>query len=285
MMEAVLGASKNRLVTEKRSPLDLAADYANVVIDAFAPLGQTATATQFFSPTVADPFVQAWENKRFSGTPMVPERGRGTQALPRSEMYFGSNSEVAKDAASWLNRISGGNEIQPGWLDVYPGHLDHAWSTVTGGPGTFGVGMFDFGKNVAERALGKDVEPLPASRIPFAGKFYGEVDERAIEAKFYRLKEQAEPIAARIKALKKAGDIEAADQLEEQNVPLVEFARAAADKRFVKERSKSVKEMRATRELPLSERAQAKREIKREQAQLYLKALEAYNQAAMEERQ
>jgi len=283
VMEGILSASKNKLVIERRSPLELAADMGNVLIDAFAPLGQAGTFNQFIAPTIADPFVQMAENKRFTGTPMVPEK-EFAKALPRSQLYFTSTSETAKDLAGWLNRISGGGPLEPGWLDLYPAHIEHAFATMTGGVGTFTLGMTEFGKHLAEKVTGKEPLPMPASRVPFVGKFYGEIDERGIEAKFYRLKEKADPIAARIKALRKSGDSERAEQLEEENLPLVEFAKAAGKTSFKKGRTAFGKELRGTSELPIDERERAKREIREERSRLFQRALEAYNAAAEENR-
>lgn len=282
-MESVLTASKTKLVTQKRGHLDMAADFAKVLIDAFGPLGQTATAMQYVAPTVADPFVQVAENKSFTGAPLVPKRERYNQQLPASELYFNSNSELAKDMAKFLNEISGGSPIKSGAIDIHPGHIEHVFRTLTGGPGTFGMGMFDWGKNVAERAMGKDVEPVPTSRIPFVGKFYGEVDERAIEQKFYKLKEKADRAMGELKAAKKAGELDAAEKIEAESPELIEFAREAAKKSFQTERKEFANEMRETRDLPISERENAKRRIKAQQSQLYLRALEAYNSAAQEE--
>lgn len=280
--EAALTAGGSKMIGEKRGAMELAGDFANVIIDAFSPLGQTATPLQTVAPTIADPFVQVMENKKFTGTNMVPERQGTAKQLPKSESYFNSNSELAKDTASWLNRISGGNTIEPGKIDIHPGHIEHVMRTLTGGPGTFAMGMFDWGKNITDRALGRDVEKIKTSSIPFVGKFYGEVDERAIEAKFYRVKEKADPIWARSRALRKAGDIDAADRLEEKNPALMEFAREVARRTFVKNRRELQLEMREVGDKPIGSRAAAKTEIRREQSKLYQEALRAYNATASE---
>lgn len=281
--EAVMGRIKPGLYSEKRGPLDLAADFGNVVVDAFSPLGSASTAIQTIAPTIIDPFVQVFENKKWTGTPMVPDRSM-QKALPRSSLYFTNNSETAKDLAAWLNRASGGDELTPGWLDLYPGHIEHVFRTLTGGPGTFSMGMFDWGTNITQRALGHDVEPTKTSSIPFVGKFYGEVDERAIEAKFYRIKGQADETYARYRAYKKAGDIDAADKLEADQPALIEFARTIAKSQFRKDQKELREEVKGTRELPVIDRAAAKLEIKRDQSRLYQEALEAYNAAASEGR-
>jgi hypothetical protein len=284
-MEAVLNASKRQhgLVTQQRDAIEMAADYANVLADAFSPLGQTNTALQFLAPTIADPLVQVAENKKFTGAPLVPERGFHNRQLPRSQLYFNSDSEIAKDLASWLNRISGGNEIKPGSIDVHPGHIQHIFQTLTGGPGTFAIGLFDAGKAALDIATGKPgAEMPPPSRIPFVGKFYGEVDERAIEQKFYRIKEKSDKAIGQWKAAKKAGDTDLAEEIEAKNEALIEFGREVARPTFKRERKAGTEEMKGTRELPISDRERAKREIKRDQSQLYLRALEAYNEAARE---
>lgn len=283
VMEGVLGAGQSKLVTEKRSIPDLAWSMVETMADAFIPLGQSTTPLQFASPTVADPIVQVLENKTWYGAPLVPKRERNNQQVPRSELYFASNSETAKDLAQMMNVATGGNALEPGALDIHPGHIDHVFKTLTGGPGTFGVGMFDWGRNIAERAAGKEgVEPLPAKRIPFVGKFYGEIDERELESKFYRLKEQADVVYGRYRALKKAGEHDRADELEGKEPALIAFAREAARSTFVKEGRELRQEMKGTRDLPKADRQQVKENIKREQSQLYQRALEAYNAAAQE---
>jgi hypothetical protein len=283
-MEVVLSQTRSPLVTEKRDVLDISWSMVQVLVDAFVPLGQSTTPIQQAAPTIADPAVQVLENKTWYGAPLVPKRTQGNAAIPSSELYFASNSETAKELARWLNSATGGDPLTPGKLDIHPGHIDHIFKTLTGGAGTFGLGMFEFGQNVAQRALGKDVEPLPAKRIPFVGKFYGEIDERDIESKFFRIKEKADPVFARYKALKKAGEHDAAGALEEREPALIDFAREAANRTLVKDLKGTRQEMKETRELPIMDRRAAKDEIKREQAQLYQRALEAYNRAAQEQR-
>lgn len=282
--EAAFTAARSSIVTERRSTLDMAGDFGNVVIDAFSPLGQVATPIQTIAPTIADPFVQIWENKKFTGTAMVPDRSQYNQQVPRSQLYFNSNSELAKDLAAWLNRTTGGDDIRPGALDVYPGHIEHTFSTLTGGPGTFAMGWLDWGTNITRRAMGHDVEPTRTSRIPFVGKFYGEVDERNVEAKFFRIKKKADEQYGRYRALRKAGEIDEADKIEAENPALIDFAREVSKSTFRKEQKELRNEMKGTRELPIVDRAQAKDQIRREQSELYQRALEAYNAAASEGR-
>lgn len=279
-VEAALTAARSPWITEKRTPVEMAGDLGNVVVDSFSPLGQTATPIQTIAPTIADPFVQVWENKKFTGNAMVPDRTQYNQQVPRSQLYFNSNSEIAKDTAAMLNRATGGDDLTPGKLDIYPGHIEHVFSTLTGGPGTFAMGWLDWGTNVTRRALGHEVEPTRTSRIPFVGKFYGEVDERAVEAKFYRIKKKADEEYGRYRALRKAGEIEAADKIEAENPALIDFAREVAKSTFRKEQKELRNEMRGTRDLPIMDRGQAKDQIRRDQSQLYQRALEAYNAAA-----
>lgn len=283
MTEGVLTGADSELVVESRKPLDIAWSFAQAVIDSFMPLGQSATPGQLIAPTVADPFVQHAENKTWYGAPMRPEPQAWEKGKPDHQLYFRSTSDTAKDLARWLSETTGGDSVRGGWADVSPTTLVHAFDTVTGGPGRFGIGLFDFSRHIVGRVTGeREPEDLPWKNVPFVGKFFGEVDDRDAAAKFYRLRERAGPVGEQIRVYRKIGEPEKAEQLEEREPALAAMARTLSDRDFRREMTELRKEFAAIDQLPREERARARRELRAEERTTMGRAIRAFNDAEQE---
>ena len=131
-----IGQSIGKSITSDRfNALQEASKVGIAFIDAFNPVG-SGTITQVISPTISDPVVQIAENKNFTGKPLKPEHTYDAK-MPRPEyqMHFSTVREASKDAAKWLNEISGGNEVSPGRINISPEWIDLIVDHLTGGLG------------------------------------------------------------------------------------------------------------------------------------------------------
>jgi hypothetical protein len=277
VMETVLGAASD-LVDEKKGPLDLAWNFAQVMIDSFLPLGQSTTPGQLISPTVLDPFVQHSENKTWFGAPMRPEPLPFGPKKPDHQLYFRTTSDTAKDLAKWLSDVTGGDEIRGGSIDISPTTITHIFGTATGGTGRFALGMLDFTKHVIGRVIGEaEPEDLPWRNVPFVGKFYGEVGDRERASKFYRLREEALRATNQARAYRKLGEDDKAEALEAEKPELVEMGREIGSRSFQKDMKGVREDFKALEQLPREERARERRRLQEEEGTVMSRALRAYN--------
>lgn len=137
-------------------------------LNAFNPI-QAETIAQTISPTVLDPFVQIWENKSWSGTPLKPENSPFDKTpTPEYQMYWRSARPLSKDVAKWLNDNTGGNAIRPGAINISPEWIDNVYDNATGSVGRF---IVDTLGGAAKVVKGEDFE---LREIPFARKIVGE---------------------------------------------------------------------------------------------------------------
>jgi hypothetical protein len=275
-MEAVLGASSD-LVGEKKGPLEAGWNFAQVLLDSFMPLGHASTPGQLIAPSVLDPFVQFGENKTWFGAPMRPEPFFG-QNEPDHKQYFRTTSDTAKDITKWLSDATGGDDVRGGSIDISPTTLSHIFGTLTGGTGRFGLGMFDFTKHVVGRVTGEaEAEDLPAQNVPFVGKFYGEITDRDRAAKFYRLREEALKTVKQVRAYRKLGEDDKADELEEKEPALTAMGREIMSSGFRKDLKGVRDEFKEVDRMPREERAATRRELSREEASVMSRAVREYN--------
>lgn len=285
IMEHTLAASSSKLVDEKKKPLEGAWNFAKVLIDSFMPLGNTTTPAQFIAPSILDPAVQYAENKTWYGGPIRPEPQSFGPSTPNHKLYFRDTSDMAKDLTKWLSDLTGGDEVQGGSIDISPTTITHILGTAGGGAGQFGLGMFDFTNHMVKRVAGEETsQDLPWRKVPFVGKFYGEVDDRDKAAKFYRLRSEAMDVWKKMETYRKSGDYDKAAQVEEENPALAAMARELISKSFKKEMKGFREEFKTSVELPRSERQRERDRLRAEEVSTMARAIQAYNDAARESR-
>jgi hypothetical protein len=285
MMEAVLTASNSDLIDERKKPGEMAWNFAEVLVDSFMPFGQTSSPAQLISPTVLDPVVQHAENKTWFGSPMRPEPLPFGPAKPDHQLYFRSTSDTAKDLAKWLSDMSGGDDVRGGAIDISPTTLVHIFRTITGGSGSFALGMFDFTSHVVGRATGeRESEDMPWKNVPFVGKFYGEVDDRDMASKYYRLREKAIKVFGQYETYRKSGDPDGMERIEQETPELVAMGREINSRQFKREMTSVRKDFEATRELSGTEQQRARRALQAEEVTIMSRAMRAYNDAITESR-
>lgn len=175
----------------------------SAIVGAFNPL-QSSTLLQTISPTVADPFVQVGENKTWYGAPLMPENNPFAKVKkPQSELYWPSARKISVVTAKSLNKITGGNYIRPGAMDISPEVLDLIWDTFTGSAGRFAVDALSLPAEVM-----KDDTSL--SKIPFARRVMGEKSDygdrtsyRKNIAHVYQLVDEIKAFPKKARSLKK----------------------------------------------------------------------------------
>jgi len=134
----------------QKTPTDSMKRLAMASNEAFNPLS-SGSFNQTISPTFFDPFVQAAENKNWFGGPIKPENLPFGPQRKESDLYFGSVRPTSKKITNWINKATGGNDLEAGFADVSPELLDHFLDFTTGGAGRFVANTFESGTGLLNK--------------------------------------------------------------------------------------------------------------------------------------
>ena len=181
-----------------RTPGDAAMFMVGGMANSFIPIsfGQSSDAARgfakAFSPTFFRPMTEIIVNESYYGTPVYNNNFPG-QNLPASSLASRS-PEWMKDAASFLNEATGGNEFEAGYLDGNPDKLWHVFEYYGGGAYRFGKNTFNtleepikhiqgLSDSEARESAGKALSTAPVARI-----FYGTTNDRQDVADYYEFR-------------------------------------------------------------------------------------------------
>lgn len=170
--------SGKKTVGEEMKHLLLALDAS------FNPLS-SGSVLQFGSPTITDPIVQQMENKNWFGAPIKPDQPAYDQPVRESSLYFKGATEQSKAVTEWLNRVTGGNEVKAGFIDISPEIVDHYVDFIAGGVGSLFNATFDAGATLVKGDLPDLVE------MPFVRKFIDKPFEQAEKFEMYDLLDES----------------------------------------------------------------------------------------------
>lgn len=102
--------------------------------DGFMPISG-GSVSQLLAPTAIDPLVMYAENKNFYGGKIYKEQSTFKSHVPESQRYFNDVGKSSKAFTTWLNHITGGNEVVSGYVDINPEAIDFAIESFFGGTG------------------------------------------------------------------------------------------------------------------------------------------------------
>ena len=146
-----------------------------------------------FAPTVVKPFTDLILNENYFGSTIYNEPFREGEALSNIPRY--KTAEGFKEAAKFVNEITGGQGAKAGWGDFPAEAIPYLLGQYTGGAGRFGVEVLSAAKGVATG----DVAKMSPSDIPFINKIYGEVSENTDLGDYYDRITKMGPIEKQLK--------------------------------------------------------------------------------------
>lgn len=212
-----VGVSMEGYALGSRSLGETAGSVSTGMLDAFNPLGGAGNPMEIATPTVLDPVLQHVTNKDWAGNPIarMPYFNQKTSA---ANLPSKSASGPAKLLARLLNTVSGGDEVEGGFLDISPDVIDHYVGFVTGGLGKSGLRLLTTVESAAkgEVPLNKD--------IPVVRRFLGARSPYRISSTFWDYVEEIETVEARIKVAEDRGDIERVRELRSENRALLSLS-------------------------------------------------------------
>jgi hypothetical protein len=249
-------------------PVQAATDYLITVVDAFSPLGQSGSLAQYIAPTVIDPFVQVSENKTSFGSPLMPEQSQFS-IKPDYQRYWSSTPSIFVQTAKDFSDITGGDDVQGGSVDVSPEVLQLMFDTVTGGVGKLGSQLVEAGTRAATG------RPIKVSQTPFLNRNAGEIDDRKVAQRFYKLRDDVQKFESDIAAYRKARKFAEMRELMEKEPGLLAASRTLkANKIRQKNLSRDRKELV---NMGYGEKLDARDALDERQADIARKVIEAYN--------
>lgn len=118
------------------SPVRGATNLLKIAISGISPVDPSDQGVVAFVPTLFKPVAEIAANVNFSGAPIMPS-GPGTDSLPDYIKAWSSTPQFYKDAAAFLNFITGGFITKDGLgaIDISPETIEHITMSYTGGIG------------------------------------------------------------------------------------------------------------------------------------------------------
>lgn len=167
-------------VNKKKTPAESMNTMLGAIDAAFNPLS-SGTANQFISPTFLDPFVSAFENKNWFGAPIKPEQPAFAPPVKESSRYFSGARDISVNVAQKLNRLTGGNAVSSGFVDMSPEIIDHVIDTLGGGLGNFVAQTVDG----TQRTIRGDIPTF--DEMPFVRKLIDRPYEKGEQSAVFEL--------------------------------------------------------------------------------------------------
>ena len=183
----VLGQSSYEMIKGNISQEEGSSNILSAFFGSFSPIGVSNISV---APTVFQPSLELLQNENFFGSPIKRENFPTGTPYPESSLARTSTRTPFKEAARWLNELTGGNENEPGKVDISPDTLEHYFEFMLGGAGTFGMRS----ANLVEKAAKK--EDIKLNEIPFYRRIKGEPDSRESMADFF---ERSDKIGQKIR--------------------------------------------------------------------------------------
>lgn len=207
-----IGGEMSRAFTKQNyKPLEGAGRLAAVFAGAFNPVA-SGTLLQTIAPTVLDPIAQVAENKNWFGGDLMPAKNIFEKApTPDSQRYWKSARTGSIWVANQLNRLTGGDKVTKGFIDVSPETLDVILDTAGGS-------ALRFFTDIAEAPIKMiKKEEVALHEYPFLRRVAGEPSEWA-DSRLYR--ENAEAVYTAKERLKAYHGTDSYQQIYDNTKPL-----------------------------------------------------------------
>jgi hypothetical protein len=176
-------------------------------------------------PSVIQPALDLGFNRNFAGRQIYRENFASNQyQLPDSQMYFEGVNPIIREATDFANRLTGGNEVVPGAVDINPEWIEHGIDQYLGGPA-------QFAKNVTNSFTTYFIDGENPFKDPYLRSFpfvRSYVDKTGTDyqarSEFYENRDNAVRAAEAYEEMLQAGLKEDADEWYKDNEDLIILA-------------------------------------------------------------
>lgn len=233
---------------------------ASSSLGSFSPLGSPDIADEDaewfdhvlrFAPTPAQPIVDLALNRNFAGFPVYKEPWmQGETDTPDSKQYFSNVNPIIKGLTTGLNQLTGGDDVQPGMIDVNPETLEHFIGTLGGGVFTFANNMATSTAMVMDGKNPISFEEDRYKKVPFLRNYLTSPSIYDAQQTFFENVDQIEDDLTLHKRYIKLGDHKKANKYKEENKDSfrLQAYKDTISKRIenVNKRRKSLEKMKST---------------------------------------
>ena len=190
---------------------------AESALNSFNPIGGSDIRLATMVPEVGKPFAELETNQNFLGREINPMRFPG-DTTPDSHLFFGSDRGLSGAVAQEINRLTGGDEVRPGLIDLHPGTIEHLWDAHVGGAGRFVRQLIEL-----PGAAMSDGD-FTLRQTPVVRRFAGEPFDGRHRSQFWRNTEQMRELRSFEKGYMDTGDSSRLAAYREESGPMLEAA-------------------------------------------------------------
>lgn len=247
-----------------------ASGFANSLVSAFNPIGGNESLLNLIMPTIVDPIIDLWaDNRDYADKPIMPDENRFGPKEPDAQRYFGSGPALWRPFTDTLTKLSGGDDVVAGAIDVSPETLEYLSGVAFGAAGAFIERSVSLTKKVSDPEQEISISDVPLARKLVGSKpawydksaYYdrvGQIDEEVAAAKDYVEREDWDsydafidrhPYLIQMEKITKAAkkEMRAIRKMRNESEFALEMGRidedlAAKDKAYIKERETYVVE-------------------------------------------
>lgn len=192
------------------------------VAGSFSPLGGgnifTADgALRTILPSIADPIAEIGFNKNFAGN-QIERESRGESdirpgfARAKESTLRSTTGQVYLGISKLVNKATLGTDYEAGGLSPTPERVQYLAQVAGGGL------LRELEKTINLSTAAARGDKVPSSKIPIAGRLYGEVDDDAVQkSRYFEAGKRIDKAQAALKAAQKAGDVDAMRKIMERD--------------------------------------------------------------------
>lgn len=179
-----------------------AAQVGKSLFSNFSPLGEMDSGLSLFIPTVFRPLIAIQQNKSWSGGQIYPENPYDVSDTPDSSKMWSSTefSSPFGVLMPLLNRLTFGNEIESGLIDISPETAKYLSAQWGGGPAKFLERAY---KTIYLMTQGNPQGESVAKNVPVLRRFFSEIDNKNTQSTFYENRIKYLPYESKYDAMSK----------------------------------------------------------------------------------
>ena len=178
-------------------PFDYTGNGGNVVVN--------------FTPTIAQPFAQLIVNKDYFGTPIYRKTAFNEKDPEWTKAYKSTNRTLV-DATELVNKLTGGNAVKSGMIDINPAIVEHLFESYLGGMGK------TINRTAKTLSMLWDEDAREWRNVPVLSSFYTISDERTsgsqLNREYFDAVSEAEDVEHLLSGYKKQAKLGAVEYAE-----------------------------------------------------------------------
>ena len=212
-----MGRAMSRAARGEYTPGEASRTIFGTMFESLSPFGGFDNFYNLAAPTVVDPFVSIAINEDYKGDPIFKESPQfASRPVPDSQAYWSSTSGTAKTIANTINSLTGGDDVESGFIDLSPDVMEFWFDYTTGGVGRFVQRSLEAPFEIVD-AINGDFEGSITRAIPFARKVIASPSEREDVSNYLENRKALFTIMARFDIARKSGDSDKVKEVLEDN--------------------------------------------------------------------